>query len=148
MVEVGDDGSLLFGLPDVPRIPVALVAVVRDGRVLVARRPADAAHLPAAWEFPGGKIEPGETPEEAARRELLEETGLRASTLEPLTTAVFDYPDRLLRFHAFVATGLDGEPAVDGGREWGWRTLEDLRRIEMPPANVPIVRALRWWLGG
>ena len=148
MVETGSDGTLLFGLPDGPRIPIALVAAIRGGRVLVARRREDAEHLPAAWEFPGGKIEDDETPEQAARRELAEETGLTAATLEPLTTAVFDYPDRLLRFHAFVATGLVGEPAPDGGRAWGWRTLDELTRIEMPPANVPIVRALRWWLDG
>jgi 8-oxo-dGTP diphosphatase len=148
VVEVGPDGALLFGRPDVPRIPIVLVAAIRDGRVLVARRRADAEHLPGAWEFPGGKIEDGETPEQAARRELAEETGLTASALEPLTTAVFDYPDRLLRFHAFVATGLVGEPDVDGGRAWGWRTLDELTRVEMPPANVPIVRALRWRFDG
>ena len=147
MVEVGPDGALLFGPPDVPRIPIALVVAIRDGRVLVARRRDDAEHLPGAWEFPGGKVERGETPEQAARRELGEETGLTASTFEPLTTAVFDYPDRLLRFHAFVATGLDGEPAVDGGRAWGWRTPDELVGTAMPPANVPIVRALRWWFG-
>ena len=144
MVERGPDGEPLFGLSEVSRIAIALVLALRDGRVLVARRGENAEHLPGAWEFPGGKIEDGETPEEAARRELAEETGLVAARVEPLTTAVFDYPDRRLRFHAYVATGFMGEPAVDGVREWGWKTFEELARLEMPPANVPIVRALRW----
>ena len=148
MVERGPHGEPLFGLTTGPRIPIALVAAIRDGRVLVARRRDDAEHLPGLWEFPGGKIEDGERPAEAARRELLEETGLVAREVESLTTAVFDYPDRMLRFHAFIATGLSGDPAIDGSREWGWKMLDDLERLDMPPANIPIVRSLRWRLRG
>jgi len=137
----GDPG----GAGDVPRVPVAVVAAVRGGRVLVARRAADADHLPGVWEFPGGKVESGETPESAARRELLEETGLVANDLEPLTTAVFDYPDRLLRFHAFVAHDPDGDVRVRD-REWAWVLPGELDPAGMPPANGPIVRSLRWRL--
>jgi 8-oxo-dGTP diphosphatase len=145
--EIGPDGELLFGLPDVPRVPIALVVALRDGRVLVARRPDDAEHLPGVWEFPGGKVEAGESPEEAARRELSEETGLTAGALEPLTTTVFDYPDRLLRFHVYLAPDPVGTPKL-GERSWGWHAPGDLDPAAFPPANVPILRALAWRVRG
>ena len=145
MVRVGPNGEALFGLPEVPRIPIALVVAVRSGRVLVARRASDAEHLPGLWEFPGGKVAPSEEPVAAARRELAEETGLRAGALEPLTVAVFDYPDRMLRFHVFLARDPEGE--VDtGARTWSWVEPSELDTLAMPPANVAIVRALRWRL--
>lgn len=147
MPTAGPDGEPLFGLPDVPRIPVALVVPLREGRVLVARRRADAEHLPGLWEFPGGKIEDGESPVDAARRELTEETGLVAGDIEALTTAVFDYPDRLLRFHVYLAPDPAGEPTIDG-RRWEWRDPSALDPGDFPPANGPILRALAWRLGG
>ncbi len=132
------------GLPE--RTAIAIAVAVRRGRILVARR-APHAHLGGTWEFPGGKLEPGEAPEDAARRELREETGLHGGAIEPLVTAVFDYPDRRLRLHAFVVREPEGEVAVDAGREWGWREPGDLPVDAMPPANGPIVRALHWRLG-
>jgi len=133
--------------PRLLRVPgltaeIALAIVVRDGKVLVARR-ADDRHLGGTWEFPGGKIEDGEEPEAAARRELREETGLTANDLEPLIVFVHDYPDRRLRFHAFVAREATGEP----GSEWTFMSSSELGKLEMPEANRAIVRALRWRLG-
>ena len=72
------------------RIDVALAIPVREGRALVRRRPAG-SHLAGCWEFPGGRVEPGEEPLAAARRELAEETGLRADSWEPLVLVVHDY---------------------------------------------------------
>jgi len=134
------------GLPRVPRIPIALAIAVRGGRVLVTRRPAG-RHAGGVWEFPGGKVEDGEAPADAARRELREETGLVAATLEPLTVAVFDYPDRLLRLYAFLAPDPAGRLAIEGGHEHDWRPAGELREDEFPPANGPILRALQWRLG-
>ena len=125
------------------RVDVALAVPLRDGRFLVARRQAG-KHLSGYWEFPGGKIEAPESPESAARRELYEETGLQASRLEPLVVVVHDYADRPLRFHVFLARDPQGDVRIDEGREWAWMTSKDLREIEMPPANRPILRALRW----
>jgi 8-oxo-dGTP diphosphatase len=74
---------------------VALAVAVRGARCLVARRPPG-VHLAGAWEFPGGKLEPGETAEAAARRELTEETGLVATALEPLVVVLHEYgPQRV-----------------------------------------------------
>lgn len=118
---------------------------MRDGRVLVAQRAA-AQHLPETWEFPGGKIGADEEPAAAALRELYEETGLTATAAEPLLIFVHDYPDRRLRFHAFVVTGAAGEVATDGDRAFTWVAPSSLAELEMPEANRAILRALRWRL--
>jgi 8-oxo-dGTP diphosphatase len=120
--------------------------VVRNGRVLVAKR-AEQQHLPGAWEFPGGKIASGEEPADAALRELYEETGLRAAGAEPLLVFVHDYPDRRLRFHAFVVAGVSGDVATDGDRPFAWIEPSALDGVPMPEANRAILRALRWRLG-
>jgi 8-oxo-dGTP diphosphatase len=120
--------------------------VVRAGRILVARR-ADGQHLAGAWEFPGGKIGEGEEPADAALRELREETGLTAEAPEPLLVFVHDYPDRRLRFHAFVVTEVTGDVATDGDRAFAWVDPPSLDALPMPEANRAILRALRWRLG-
>jgi 8-oxo-dGTP diphosphatase len=118
---------------------------VRDGLVLVARR-ATTTHLPGAWEFPGGKIESDEEPADAVLRELREETGLVAATAAPLLVFVHDYPDRRLRFHAFLVTDATGDVVTDGGRDFAWVGPASLDPQTMPEANRAILRALRWRL--
>jgi len=125
------------------RIDIALVVACRERRFLVARRRGE-VHLAGYWEFPGGKIEPGEEPAEAARRELEEETGLLALSLEPLVVVVHDYVDRPLRFHVFLSREPQGEVRLAEEREWGWKTRDELERLDMPEANRQMLRALRW----
>ena len=122
-------------------VDVALAIVVREGRVLVARR-EPGSHLEGLWEFPGGKIEPGEEPHAAALRELREETGLEAQDAEPLNIFHYAYPDRDVRLHAFVVRDARGEP----GR-WEWVERGSLEALPMPEANRAILRALAWRLG-
>jgi 8-oxo-dGTP diphosphatase len=124
-------------------VDVALAIPVVGDEMLVARRP-EGTHLAGAWEFPGGKIVDGEEPSAAARRELAEETGLVAERLEPLLVLVHEYPEHPVRLHVFIARDPSGEVRIGGSREWGWRTLRQLRELEMPPANAPILNALRW----
>jgi len=124
------------------RIDIALAIPVRESRVLVGLRPRG-GHLAGFWEFPGGRVEPGEEPSRAARRELAEETGMTAADLEPLVLVVHDYADRPLRFHVFLARDPAGRPRG----EWVWKTPAELRELEMPEANRPMLRALRWRLG-
>jgi len=121
-------------------VDVAVAIPVRGGRLLVAQR-AGGTHLGGAWEFPGGKIRDGEAAAEAARRELLEETGLEARELEPLLVLVHDYPDRAVRLHCFVAREPVGDVEI-AGREWAWRLREELDAAAMPAANASILRAL------
>lgn len=140
-------GSAERGFSETPeRVDVALAIPLRDGRVLVARRPPG-VHLAGRWEFPGGKLKPGEKPADAARRELGEETGLTAGDLEPLVLLVHDYADRPLRFHVFLVREPAGEPRPGPGGEWVWKTPLELRELEMPEANRQMLRALRWRLG-
>ena len=126
-------------------ILVAAAVIERDGRYLITRR-QPGVHLAGHWEFPGGKVEAGEEPVEAALRELREETGLTALRAEALLVFVHDYPDRRLRFHAFVVTESAGEVATDGGRAFSWVAPASLDDLTMPEANRAILRALRWRL--
>jgi 8-oxo-dGTP diphosphatase len=122
------------------RIDVAVAIPIREGRVLVARR-APGVHLPGVWEFPGGRLEDGEEPAAAARRELREETGLAAADVEPLVVVEHDYPDRRVRLHCYTAPEPEGEVAIPG-REWAWIAVEEFDPAGMPAANQTILRAL------
>lgn len=127
-------------------VEVALAVPLRGGCVLVARREPE-VHLGGAWEFPGGKVETGESPEAAARRELAEETGLEATALEPLTVFVHAYDDRTVRIHAFLVRDPAGAVRVDRERPWDWVDAAELSRLEMPEANRAVLRALHWRFG-
>jgi 8-oxo-dGTP diphosphatase len=129
------------------RVEVALAVAVRSGKVLVARR-GEGSHLEGLWEFPGGKIEPGEPPDLAAARELREETALEGGAFEPLAVFVHSYPDRGVTIHAFLVREPEGEVRTDGDRPWGWVLPDDLAALPMPEANRAIVRALAWRMGG
>jgi 8-oxo-dGTP diphosphatase len=124
---------------------VALAVAARGRTLLVLRRPPG-LHLAGAWEFPGGRVESGETPEAAARRELAEETGLVATVLERLTVVVHDYAERKVRLHAFLTREPEGEVRPDTDREWAWTRIEDIDEAAMPEANRTILSALRWRL--
>ena len=128
------------------RVDIALAIPNRDARFLVARR-AQGLHLAGHWEFPGGRIEPGENPVDAARRELAEETGLIAAELEPLVLVVHDYNELPLRFHVFVARDPTGDVTMDVKREHAWLSLQRLGSLEMPAANRQMLRALCWRMG-
>ncbi len=128
------------------RVDIALAIPHRGERFLVARR-AEGLHLAGHWEFPGGKIGPGEQPVDAARRELAEETGLIAAELDPLVVVVHEYAKVPLRFHVFVARDPAGDVTMDSRREHAWLSLDELGSLEMPAANRQMLRALRWRMG-
>ena len=124
---------------DASRLEIALAVPLRGTEVLL--RPRDErGRLAGAWEFPGGKIEPGEAPLEAAIREMREETGLTGGRWEPLCVQAHDYPDRRVRLHAFVVR----DPEGDGGLHpaWTWVPWARLQELRLPEANGAIVEAL------
>ena len=127
---------------------VAAVALIDpDGRVLLAQRPPGKS-MAGLWEFPGGKVEPGETPEACLIRELHEELGIDTweSCLAPLTFASHAYPDFHLLMPLFACRKWQGHAAAREGQTLAWVPKRQLRGYEMPPADVPLVAMLEDWL--
>jgi len=122
-------------------LQVALAIVLRDDMTLLARRPPG-GHLEGLWEFPGGKIEPGEQPSAAALRELHEETGLAGGTAEKLTCVTHAYETGPVELHVYLVTGTRGTPVHHAGAEMRWVAPADLDPAGMPPANQAVVRTL------
>jgi 8-oxo-dGTP diphosphatase len=127
---------------------VAVALVDADGRVLVAKRPAHKA-LGGLWEFPGGKLEAGEGPEQALIRELDEELGIavQEACLAPLTFASHAYADRHLLMPLYVCRRWTGAPQGREGQALKWLRPRALRDIPMPPADAPLIPALIDLLG-
>ena len=125
------------------RLHVA-AAVIRgaDGRVLIARRP-EHKHQGGLWEFPGGKVEPGEAVEAALARELHEELGIRVSAARPLIQVRHDYPDQQVLLDVYEVTAFAGEPHGAEGQPLAWVAPRELPHYEFPEANRPIVAATR-----
>lgn len=129
-------------------ILVSAVALIDpDGRVLLAQRPAGKS-MAGLWEFPGGKVEAGETPEDALVRELHEELGIEtwSSCLAPLTFASHTYDDFHLLMPLYACRKWDGTVQGKEGQELAWVRAQDLNKYPMPPADIPIIPILRDWL--
>jgi mutator protein MutT len=127
--------------PSKPIHEIALALVQRDERWLVAKRERS-AHLGELWEFPGGKQLAHEAPTDAAVRELYEECGVRARAERTLDVVVYEYADRIVRLTPVMCQWEAGEPRPRASEHCGWVTGEELQRLEMPPANAAIVRAI------
>lgn len=123
---------------------VAVALIDADGRVLLAQRPPG-KQLAGLWEFPGGKLDAGETPEQALVRELKEELGIdtHESCLAPFTFASHSYPDFHLLMPLYVCRKWQGVPAPQEGQVLAWVKPERLRDYPMPPADIPLVAMLR-----
>ncbi len=122
----------------------AVVLVDADGRVLLAQRP-DGKSMAGLWEFPGGKVDRGETPEAALIRELREELGIdvAASCLAPFTFASHAYPDFHLLMPLYVCRKWSGIPLAREGQRLAWVRPARLVDYSMPPADKPLVAMLR-----
>ncbi|BDA86107.1 NTP pyrophosphohydrolase [Aureimonas sp. SA4125] len=119
---------------------VACALVDADGRVLIAERPAGKS-MAGLWEFPGGKVEPGETPEESLIRELEEELGIvtKAACLAPLTFVSHRYQDFHLLMPLYVCRRFEGIATPREGQRLKWVRPKALRDYPMPPADAPII---------
>jgi len=127
---------------------VSAVALIdRDGRLLLAQRPAGKS-MAGLWEFPGGKVEPGESPEHALIRELQEELGIDTwqSCLAPLAFASHAYDDFHLLMPLFACRKWNGIPQPREGQTLKWVPVSDLGQYQMPPADKPLIPILRDWL--
>ncbi len=121
-------------------IEVVAAVIERGGRILIARRPR-ASHLAGLWEFPGGKPKPGETPQEALRREITEELGAAVTVGELLETVEWAYPDKRVRL-SFYRCAIEGEPRPLEGQEIAWVMPAELDRYQFPPADASLIGRL------
>ncbi len=123
---------------------VACALVDTDGRVLIAKRP-QGRPMAGLWEFPGGKVEVGETPEAAMIRELAEELGIevKAACLAPFTFASHAYETFHLLMPLYICRKWEGEVRPREGQEIAWVRAKRLSDYEMPPADVPLQAMLR-----
>jgi 8-oxo-dGTP diphosphatase len=120
-----------------------VAGVLRDsqGRVLIAERPAG-KHMAGFWEFPGGKIAPGESGEQALARELTEELGVSLERCHRLLQLRHDYTDRVVELDVFVVDGYQGEPTSREAQALKWVTASELAGEPLLPADRPIIDAL------
>ena len=126
-------------------VDVAIALVCRGGRIFLQRRDPAGAVLAGGWEFPGGKVEPGESPEQALRRELHEEVGLEPASLHAFSAYEYAYPDHRVRLHSFLVE-VAGNPHTS--LAWGWFTTAEAERLPLPEANRPLLRGLAEVAGG
>ena len=125
----------------------AVVLVDPDGRVLLAQRP-EGKSMAGLWEFPGGKVEPGETPEAALIRELQEELGIDTwqSCLAPLSFASHGYDSFHLLMPVFICRKWKGAPQSREGQTLKWVRPPELRNFPMPAADIPLIPVIRDWV--
>jgi 8-oxo-dGTP diphosphatase len=131
-----------------PTVLVAAVALIDgDGRILIAQRPPGKS-LAGLWEFPGGKVDPGETPEGALVRELREEIGIEVeeACLGPFTFASHSYEKFHLLMPLYLCRVWQGTPAPQEGQVLKWVRVGELDAHPMPPADIPLVAMLRDFL--
>ncbi|MBV6632010.1 MAG: 8-oxo-dGTP diphosphatase MutT [Alphaproteobacteria bacterium] len=145
MTETQTETVALAGSREKPILLVsAAVLVDGDNRVLLARRP-QGKHLGGLWEFPGGKLQAGETPEDAVIRELQEELGVhtQAKCLHPLTFASHPYEEFHLMMPLFICRKWGGPAVPKEGQELAWVKPGQLRDYPMPPADAPLISAIQ-----
>ena len=123
-------------------IVVAAAVVIRDGRVLLTRR-LDDQHLPGFWEFPGGKVESGESPEEAVVRECREEIGVELEVERILEVTHHQYPSKEVLLLFYLCSLVSGEVQHIEVADHAWVRPDELDEYPLPPADGPVVRAIR-----
>ena len=119
------------------------VGIIRNaaGEIFITQRAAD-AHMAHKWEFPGGKIEAGETPQDAVIRELQEEVGIAATSLHQFDKLEYQFPDRHITLWFWLVDGWEGEPWGKEGQPGRWVAQQELVAEEFPPANAPVIEKL------
>jgi mutator protein MutT len=123
---------------------LAIVAAIirREDKILITKRP-NHVHLGGLWEFPGGKVEAGETLEAALQREIREELGVDIAVEHEFFSVEHDYPDKSVHLHFFDCRILRGEPQPLDVADMRWVRTAELVDFEFPPADVELIRRLR-----
>lgn len=124
-------------------IKVCAAVIVREKRILIAKRRKDAKFLGGLWEFPGGKLEPGESPAQCLAREIAEELALVVEVGPHLVTVKHNYPDFSIELIVHLAHFLNGEPVLVDHDEVAFVEINELENFEFAPADVPAVKKLQ-----
>lgn len=122
-------------------IPVTAAIILRNNQVLAARR-APHKHMGGYWEFPGGKIEPGETPKQSLARELSEEMGITVQVGEHFYTNQHDYGEKQIMLSAYFCKWSEGDLMLNDHDAIKWCASDELLSLDWAPADIPIVHAL------
>ncbi|MHB9023151.1 MAG: (deoxy)nucleoside triphosphate pyrophosphohydrolase [Armatimonadota bacterium] len=120
---------------------IVLAYIVRDGQVLLTRRP-ESTHQGGRWEFPGGKVEPGEDFPTALRREMVEEVGVTVEVQDEIADTRYQYPDFCVELHLFRCALTEGEPSPRQVTEIRWVPAGRLSEVDFPPANAVLLMQL------
>ena len=129
------------GMPNPTPTIVAAAVIEADGRYLITRR--EKGHLEGLWEFPGGKLRPGETLPECLQRELKEELGVEVTVGEKLETVTWSYPERTVVLHFFYCRLASSQVTPYEGQAFAWVTPDELERYQFPPADASLIARLR-----
>ncbi len=122
-------------------IDVAAAVLIENGRVLIARRRPGASQA-GLWEFPGGKLRPGESPAQCLKREIREELGIRIVVGEFFGESIYAYEDKTVRLMAYRVRAAGGELSANDHAELAWVAMADLGRYRFCPADVPFTEKL------
>lgn len=126
-------------------LQVVACIIEHEGRFLITRRHKQ-SHLGHLWEFPGGKIEPGETREQCAVRECEEELGITVEPLELVTEVLHAYPEVTVHLHFMACRWVSGEPRALDCADWAWATPQEFDGYEFPAADLKVID--QWVKGG
>ena len=124
------------------RIEVVAAIIRKDDEILITQRP-DGVHLSRLWEFPGGKVEAGETLEIALQREIREELGIKIRVDDEFFTVEYDYPTKSVRLHFFNCVVLEGNVQPLHVADLRWIKIENIDGYRFPPADGDLIRKLR-----
>ena len=123
-------------------IVVVAAVICRDGKILITKR-VDTAHLAGLWEFPGGKVEPGETLKAALMREIREEIGMNVIVFDQCLSVDHEYPRKTVRLHFFNCAIIAGEPRTIQVADFAWVTPPELTAYSFPEADRAIILRLQ-----
>ena len=123
-------------------IRVTAAILEKDGKTLIAKRKTGDKLFAGLWEFPGGKVEEGETPEECMARELKEELEIEVEVVEFITSNKHKYPHGYFELIAYRVKYISGEIVLNDHDDFKWVTIDEMDSFEFPPADIPIIKKL------